>query len=278
MLLRVLGTKQLLRRRLPSLAAAAIVASALGAGATGASAATSGAAGARSLPPSVGPVAQPAAADAPIAPVGRRRATVAQVVAPVVARRRPDERARAVWKVPIATGWSEQSQVLLVLRSQVDETGRRWLEVELPIRPNGTTGWIPDDYVRLATTRYWIDVDLRKRLVTILRDGRPARRFAAVIGRPSTPTPRGLFAVWEMNRQPDPGGFLGPWAVPITALSNVLERYGGGPGRVAIHGRAGTSFRDPLGSARSHGCIRVDNSNIVWLVRHVPRGTPVEIR
>jgi lipoprotein-anchoring transpeptidase ErfK/SrfK len=270
MLPRVRGTTQLIRRR--SFARVACLL-ALGAAAVTAPAA----AAASAQPPNVGPLARPAAADAPIAPVSRRGATVAQVVAPVVARVRPDARARAVWNVPIATGWSEQSQVLLVLQSHTDESGRRWLQVELPIRPNGTTGWIPDDYVRLATTRYWIDVDLRKRLVTIFRDGRPARRFAAVIGRPSTPTPRGLFAVWEMNRQPDPGGFLGPWAVPITALSNVLERYGGGPGRVAIHGRAGASFRDPLRSARSHGCIRVDNSHIVWLVRHVPRGTPVEI-
>jgi lipoprotein-anchoring transpeptidase ErfK/SrfK len=40
----------------------------------------------------------------------------------------------------------------------------------------------------------------------------------------------------------------------------VLDDYGGGPGRVAIHGRAGASLLDPLGTARSHGCIRIDNA------------------
>jgi lipoprotein-anchoring transpeptidase ErfK/SrfK len=61
-------------------------------------------------------------------------------------------------------------------------------------------------------------------------------------------------------------------------MSNVLESYGGGPGRVGIHGRAGESLKDPLGSARSHGCVRVDNDQIAWMAAHVPAGTPVRIR
>jgi lipoprotein-anchoring transpeptidase ErfK/SrfK len=226
-----------------------------------------------------GPVAAAAVeVDAPVRPVRHKRATVAKIVAPVVARAAPSVRSKAVWNVPTATGWSEQSQVLLVLRSARDRNGRTWLQLDLPIRPNGRTGWIPADYAALATTRYWIAVSVARRLVTVYRDGRVARRFRAVVGTSGTPTPRGLFAVWEMNRQPDPAGFLGPWAIPITALSNVLESYGGGPGRVAIHGRAGASLLDPLGTAASHGCIRVDNGNMEWLVRNVPRGTPFEIR
>jgi lipoprotein-anchoring transpeptidase ErfK/SrfK len=61
-------------------------------------------------------------------------------------------------------------------------------------------------------------------------------------------------------------------------MSNVLENYGGGPGRVGIHGRAGASLLDPLGSARSHGCIRIDNHHVAWLAAHIPAGTPVRIR
>jgi lipoprotein-anchoring transpeptidase ErfK/SrfK len=58
----------------------------------------------------------------------------------------------------------------------------------------------------------------------------------------------------------------------------VLESFGGGPGRVAIHGRAGASLRDPLGTARSHGCIRVLNRHVSWLARTIPAGTPVRLR
>jgi lipoprotein-anchoring transpeptidase ErfK/SrfK len=58
----------------------------------------------------------------------------------------------------------------------------------------------------------------------------------------------------------------------------VLDNYGGGPGRVAIHGRGGASLADPLGTARSHGCIRVANLDVQWLARSVAAGTPVRIR
>lgn len=215
--------------------------------------------------------------DAPVRLLPREQATVAKVIAAVTARRQPSAGARPVWRIGTATGWSQQSQVLLVLRSARDERGRRWLQVKLPIRPNGTAGWIPADYAVLRTTPYWIDVSTARRVVTVFRGGRIARRFRAVVGAPGTPTPHGLFAVWERNPQPDPHGFIGPWALPLTALSDVLESYGGGPGRVAIHGRDGASLLDPLGTARSHGCIRIVNADVIWLAHRVPAGTPVEI-
>jgi lipoprotein-anchoring transpeptidase ErfK/SrfK len=158
-----------------------------------------------------------------------------------------------------------------------ERAGRVWLEVLLPIRPTGRSGWIPRDNVVLRRTRWWIDVRLRSRRVTVYRDGRWLRSVHAVVGAPRTPTPRGLAAIYERNPQPDPRAFLGPWALSLTALSHVLESYGGGPGRVAIHGRGGAALRDPLGSARSHGCIRVDSAAVDWLARRVPPGTPVRI-
>ena len=57
----------------------------------------------------------------------------------------------------------------------------------------------------------------------------------------------------------------------------MLLNYGGGPGRVAIHGRDGASLADPLGSSLSHGCVRVDDANIIWMARVIPLGTPVLI-
>ncbi len=112
--------------------------------------------------------------------------------------------------------------------------------------------------------------------MTVYLDGRRLHSYEAVIGAAATPTPDGLAAVWERDPQPDPTGFLGPWALPLTVLSNVLDNFGGGPGRIAIHGRDGTSLENPLGSAASHGCIRIDNGPITWMAHHLPQATPVE--
>jgi lipoprotein-anchoring transpeptidase ErfK/SrfK len=98
-----------------------------------------------------------------------------------------------------------------------------------------------------------------------------------VVGEPSTPTPTGLFAVAAEVRQADPSGFLGSWVLPLTAHSDALHHFEGGDGQVALHGRGGASLLDPLGSARSHGCVRLTNDAIAWIATHVPVGAPVRV-
>ena len=168
--------------------------------------------------------------------------------------------------------WTGGPVGLLVLETHGD-----WVRVLLPGRPNGSAKWINADRVRLVRTRWRVEIDLSERRLTLLRDGRVRRRFGAVVGAPGTPTPRGRFAIYETARQPDAQGFLGPYALHLTAHSDVLDDYGGGPGRVAIHGRGGSSLADPLGSARSHGCIRVDNAAVRLLARVLAPGVPVVI-
>jgi lipoprotein-anchoring transpeptidase ErfK/SrfK len=102
------------------------------------------------------------------------------------------------------------------------------------------------------------------------------RNSASVPTTTACPTPRGLFAIGERIRQPP--GVLGPWALHLTAHSGVLDDYGGGNGRVAIHGRSGALLSDPLGTARSHGCIRMANAAVAWLARRAVEGTPVVVR
>jgi lipoprotein-anchoring transpeptidase ErfK/SrfK len=210
------------------------------------------------------------------APSRKRGATTARIVAPTYARARPGAGTRGR-RVHTYTAWSRQQQVLLVLDS-ANRGGKQWLKVLLAERPNGSTGWIPRDRAVLDHTPYWVKVRLRARRVTVYRDGERVRSVRAVVGKPSTPTPLGLAAIYERNRQPDPRAFLGPWALPLTSHSDVLKDYGGGPGRVAIHGRAGASLRDPLGSARSHGCVRIGNRSVSWMARRIPAGTPVDVR
>jgi hypothetical protein len=172
-----------------------------------------------------------------------------------------------------------QAGALLVLASRSRE-GRCWLQVRLPSRPNVAKGWVDAERVQVATTPWRIDVSLRARTVTLLRTGARVARYRAVVGAPGTPTPRGLFALVEAYPN-DPDDFLGRWVVTLTAHSDVLQHYEGGDGRVAIHGRGGASFSDPLGSAASHGCVRLTNAAISAIVRRIGlaaiAGVPVRI-
>jgi hypothetical protein len=180
---------------------------------------------------------------------------VARIVAPAFARARLKSPKRG-WRVSRQTSWSGQPQLLLVLDATVRD-GREWVKVLLPERPNGSAGWLPRHRVALRRTRYWIEVRTGARRVTVYRDGTRVRRFRAVVGKPSTPTPHGLAAIYERNRQPDPGGFLGPWSLPLTIHSNVLMNFGGGPGRVAIHGRAGAIHSEARPRTAACACTTV---------------------
>jgi len=155
--------------------------------------------------------------------------------------------------------------------------GERWLRVRLPIRPNGSTGWLPESSVEVRKLRYRVEISRSAHKLNLLRDGKRIGSTRVVVGASSTPTPTGSFAVLEIVRQPK-GSELGPWALHLTAHSNVLDNFGGGPGRVAMHGRSGPLLNDPLGSSRSHGCIRMPNAFIARLHAVAVEGTPVTIR
>jgi lipoprotein-anchoring transpeptidase ErfK/SrfK len=152
--------------------------------------------------------------------------------------------------------------------------GIRWLHVMLPGRPNGSTGWVAQQGTRKLATPWRLVVNLAQRRVTAYRSGRAVNAFRAVVGNPSTPTPRGSFFIEETVRMSagEPGG---PFALATSARSNVLQEFEGGPGQIALHGR--DNLGGTLGSAESHGCVRLDTAAIDWLVARIEPGTPVTI-
>jgi lipoprotein-anchoring transpeptidase ErfK/SrfK len=204
-------------------------------------------------------------------------AWTATLTYPTAARSAPRRGARRIARVTTTAAWDGGPVGLLVLGARRDGAGHLWVRVQLPERPNGRAGWIDADYAKLSRTPWRIVIDRGRRRATAFRAGRPVRSWRVVVGKPSTPTPRGLFAVYERVRQ-SPGSELGPWVLQLTAHSNTLMNYGGGPGRVAMHGRSGPLLADPLGSARSHGCVRMQNRIVSWLAARARPGTPVEIR
>lgn len=203
------------------------------------------------------------------APVRPTRSLVA-LLRPHEARSEPAARSASLGLVPAARPITGTRTVLPVL-----ERRGRWLKVGLPGRPNGHTGWINTRATARLVTHWHVVVDLSRRRVDVYRAGRLVRNFRAVVGKPSTPTPRGRFFVEEaiQLRASDVGA---PFALALSARSNVLQAFNGRPGQIALHGRA--NIGGVLGSAASHGCVRLDNDVMRWLVARIGSGFPVTIR
>jgi lipoprotein-anchoring transpeptidase ErfK/SrfK len=150
-----------------------------------------------------------------------------------------------------------------------------WEQVYLPTRPNGATGWVKDRAVDLSLDPYRITVALGAHMLTVTNLGKVILRTRAGVGRSVLPTPKGTYFVAELLKQPNPSGPYGPYAFGLSAHSNVLQSFGGGPGQIGIHG---TNEPAALGTDVSHGCVRIANAAIGRLARLLPLGTPVVIR
>jgi lipoprotein-anchoring transpeptidase ErfK/SrfK len=164
--------------------------------------------------------------------------------------------------------------VLPVLRHRTALDGTHWLRVRLPGRPNGLKGWIRRRGTVPASTRWHVVASRSDRRVRVYRRGVLVRKFAAIVGKPSTPTPTGRFFNEESVRMsPDSAG--APFALALSARSDVLQEFAGGPGQIAIHGLA--NLAGTPGTAVSHGCVRLSGPDISWLAARIGPGVPVTI-
>jgi lipoprotein-anchoring transpeptidase ErfK/SrfK len=156
----------------------------------------------------------------------------------------------------------------------VKQAHNGWLQIYVPVRPDGTTGWIKATHVKLLYDPYSVKVSLGGHRLTVTRRGKVVDRQKIGVGEAATPTPRGTYFITALFRLIDPYGPYGPYAFGLSGFSNVLRSFGGGPGQLAIHG---TNDPGGIGSNVSHGCIHVSNPEITRLSKELPLGTPVQI-
>jgi lipoprotein-anchoring transpeptidase ErfK/SrfK len=204
----------------------------------------------------------------------QRLQELALLLSPHLARSTPDEAGAAVELVRALRPLTAERTTLPVT-AHATEGGVHWLQVLLPGRPNGHSGWIKQTATVLTATPWKIVVESEKRRVTVYRSGHLVRTFAAVVGKPSTPTPRGSFFV-EESIQLRAGDVGAPYALALSARSTVLQEFDGGPGQIALHGLSNVG--GVLGSAVSHGCIRLDDGVMRWLAGRIGPGVPVVVR
>jgi lipoprotein-anchoring transpeptidase ErfK/SrfK len=150
----------------------------------------------------------------------------------------------------------------------------RWAQVVLPWRPNGRTGWISLRGRRTMKSSVWVEADVSRRRVNLMRGSQVVRSFVAAVGAPASPTPVGRFSVTDPIATGDPGGPFGWYAFGLSGHQPNLPPGWSGGDQLAIHG---TNVPSSLGTAASAGCLRVSSTALGMLKRYLHPGTPVII-
>ena len=149
-----------------------------------------------------------------------------------------------------------------------------WQEVLLPVRPNGSSGWVRTTDVGLAEHLFRIQVDLQDFRMRVFEDGQPLFDAVAGVAAYNTPTPGGIYYTTELLAPLIPNTAYGAFAYGLSGFSEVFETFNGGPGQLGIHG---TNEPETLGTAVSAGCIRLHNDDIGRLTNFLPLGVPVTV-
>ncbi|MGE3618971.1 MAG: L,D-transpeptidase [Acidimicrobiia bacterium] len=202
------------------------------------------------------------------APLGPGESLVAEAVVPnLVAYTSPE-------MTEVAAELANPTDVGGPLVFLVAQRTERALEVHLPLRPNGSKGWVEASDVSLAVNPYKITVRLSSHELVLEKDGEVVRVEPVGLGKADVPTPGGVFYIKELLQPPNPKGAYGPFAYGLSGFSTELTDFEGGEGVIGIHG---TNDPSSVGIDSSHGCIRMHNDTITELTEILPLGTPVEI-
>jgi hypothetical protein len=151
-----------------------------------------------------------------------------------------------------------------------------WFHVYLPVRPNGSGGWIRASDVTLRRNDYRIAIDLDDHELTVTQKGHVQLTTPIGVGTSSMPTPGGVYYLKELLEPPESDDLYGPFAYGLSGFSDSpgAANFKGGDGTLGIHG---TNDPSSIGKDVSHGCIRVPNDVIRHMAATLPMGTPVEI-
>ncbi len=165
--------------------------------------------------------------------------------------------------------------LVLVLARTKDSAGHSWYQVRLPVRPNGTTGWVRASALgELQPLKTWLKIDTNTTTATLVKAGKVVWRVRVGVGQRQWPTPRGQFFIRaKLKGYGSAGSFYGPVAFITSATSDALTDWPGG-GIVGVHG---TSLPGLIPGHISHGCVRVRNGDILRLEKLMPVGTPLTV-
>jgi lipoprotein-anchoring transpeptidase ErfK/SrfK len=146
----------------------------------------------------------------------------------------------------------------------------------VPIRPKITTRGLARAYGTIVT------IDRGNFKLRLFKRLKLSKTYGVAVGAPGYPTPTGRFSIANKAVNPAWTAPDSPWAgayrnevVPGGSAENPLKaRWMGIVNGVGIHG---TGAPWSIGTAASHGCIRMTVPDVIDLYPRVPVGTPVVI-
>jgi hypothetical protein len=166
------------------------------------------------------------------------------------------------------------SRQVFLLEDRVSSAGGKpWFVALLPVRPNGTRGYIPAADLRVAHTPYRLVVDRQALTLTLWDRCEQLKTYPIGLGTEETPTPVGNFYLTSLLQPPTPDSVYGSYAYGLSGYSPVIRDWRWG-GLIGLHG---TNDPSSVGKLSSNGCIRMRNKDIEELVRILPLGTPIVI-
>ena len=166
------------------------------------------------------------------------------------------------------------NELVLALVERKFDNGGIWVQVRLPMRGSGKTGWVRRGALGTYNVIHTRMVISRNRFTaTLYKNEKVIWRSRVGVGKKGTHTPAGNFYVRDRLITTDPHGLYGPYAFGLSAYSKTLTDWPGG-GIIGIHG---TNEPGLIPGRISHGCIRVKNAKIRKLYKLLPPGTPVTI-
>jgi hypothetical protein len=160
-------------------------------------------------------------------------------------------------------------------RALLDPTVRRVVVPMRPVRPRLSTA--------LLARRYpsYLLVDRAHYTLRLYRHLRLARTYRIAVGRAGLETPAGLYRIDDRQINPSWHVPLSSWAgslagqvIPPGPADPIKARWLGFYNGAGIHGTDETSS---IGTAASHGCIRMTIPDVEALYPLVPLGTPIYV-
>ncbi|MGI9021685.1 MAG: L,D-transpeptidase [Acidimicrobiales bacterium] len=173
-----------------------------------------------------------------------------------------------------STSFANPNEWDLPLVFRVEAVLPDWVKVMLSARPNGSTGWVRASDVSISENDWRMQVELGSRRLTVWKGADVVREETVAIGKADAPSPTGDYYLTAMIPTGNDAGPYGPWAIGVSAFSDVYTSFAGGPGQVGLHG---TNQPELLGDDVSNGCIRITNEAITALAEQVPPGAPIAI-